>query len=99
MKYLTTDDIGDLHVTEPVLFQVCKDEDFALFINNSMGRYLSSDWGDLPPSDSALNDSALKLGNARILAKYTYPLNPELSIYIITEQNRSFTTILFTDEY
>lgn len=99
MKHLITDDIGDLYITEPVLFQFCKDENFALFVNNSVGRYLSNDWGDLPSSDSALNDSAVKTGNDRILAKYIYLANPELSIYIITEQDRSSTTILFTNEY
>lgn len=99
MKHLITDDIGDLHITESVLSQFCKDENFALFINNSVGRYLSNDWGDLPSSDSALNDSAVKTGNDRILAKYIYLANPELSIYIITEQDRSSTTIMFTDEY
>lgn len=69
-----------------------KDEDFALFITNCINKYLRSDWGDTCKEDAALNDRAEKYGDARIVAKYD-------NIFIITEWDRSVTTILFTDEY
>ncbi len=99
MKHLTVKDVGQLHATRSIIAQIDSDANFRIFINTSLRRYTSCDWGDLPSSDSALNDSAVKTGNDRILAKYIYPTNPELSIYIITEQDRSSTTIMFTDEY
>lgn len=43
-----------------------------------------------------MNDSAIKNNDDRILAKYNYG---ETAIYIITEWDRSTTTILFVDEY
>lgn len=99
MKHLTPDDIGVLYMTSGVSSQFSADMNFALFVNNSLNRYLSSDWGDLPHADSQMNDAALKSGADRIFAKYIYPASPDLSIYIITEHDRSATTILFIDEY
>ena len=42
------------------------------------------------------NDNALRNGNDRILAAYN---TSEGKIYIITEHDLSYTTILFTHEY
>lgn len=69
-----------------------KDEEFAEFITECMNKYLRSDWGDTCEEDSKLNDDAVKFGNDRIVAKYD-------NIFIITEWDRSVTTILFTEEY
>ena len=43
-----------------------------------------------------MNDDATKNGDDRIFARYN---NEEGDIYIITEYDRSATTILFTYEY
>lgn len=43
-----------------------------------------------------MNDKALRTGAARVLAAYD---TSEGRVYIITEQDRSCTTILFADEY
>ena len=43
-----------------------------------------------------MNDEAIKNGNDRILASYE---TSKGKIYIITENDRSATTILFTNEY
>ena len=99
MKHLTLKDTGYFRSTNRVIAQTESDINFRIFVNFSLLRYVYCDWGDLPPSGFALNDSALKLGTDRILAKYINPLNSELSIYIITEQDRSSTTVMFTDEY
>lgn len=58
-------------------------------------RHVSGDWGDVCSDDAALNDEALKLGN-RILSVYTVD---DRVIWIITEADRSSTTILFPEEY
>ena len=60
-----------------------------------LNRHLSGDWGDLPEEDKETNDYALQTGE-RLLSAYT--LNGQ-RIYIITEWDRSVTTILFPDEY
>ena len=46
--------------------------------------------------DKQMNDEAIKSGNDRILAAYE---TSKGNIYIITEHDRSATTILFADEY
>ena len=68
------------------------------FFNDVMiafNRYTNCDWGELCAEDKASNEDALKNGY-RLLGKYK---TSEGSIYIITEWDRSVTTILFPDEY
>lgn len=59
-------------------------------------RHESGDWGDVPKEDKKLNDWALKHGDGRILS--SYKLGGE-KVWIITEADRSYTTVLFPDEY
>lgn len=72
------------------------DEDFSSFIFKSLERYFSHDWGDTSEGDKELNDLAVERGDDRIVAKYVHPRG---DIFIITEWDRSVTTVLFTDEY
>ena len=63
-------------------------------------RHHCGDWGDLDPEDKAANEHALT-ADLRIVSKYhvkgdngtTHP------IYIITEWDRSLTTIMLASEY
>lgn len=59
-------------------------------------RHLSGDWGDVYPEDWEENQSALEHGN-RLLS--VYHVTPELTLWIITEWDRSVTTMLLPDEY
>jgi hypothetical protein len=59
-------------------------------------RHLSGDWGDLSDDDRQQNDAALKQGD-RLLS--SYQVSPTLKLWIITEWDRSVTTLLFPDEY
>lgn len=65
-------------------------------INESLGSYYNSDWGILCDEDKDLNDEAVESGTDRVLATYTTIYG---EIYIITEADRSATTILFAREY
>ncbi len=58
-------------------------------------RHLSGDWGDMPPEDKASNADALTHGN-RLMSAYT--LHGE-KLWVITEADRSVTTILLPEEY
>lgn len=68
-------------------------------ISNLLTRYVSEDWGELGEEDKAMNDSAVKNNDDRIFAKYILDDDKNNPIYIITEYDRSCTTILFADEY
>lgn len=59
-------------------------------------RHVTGDWGEVPPEDAAENDLSVKQG-FRILSAYT--LSTGVKIWIITEADRSATTILLPDEY
>lgn len=60
-------------------------------------RHVRGDWGDeLSFEDQQLNDAALVDGD-RILSKYQ--IREGACIYIITEWDRSATTVLLPEEY
>lgn len=79
-------------MTAGVNSRIRENQGFAKFISKSLERYLACDWGDLPEEDKKMNDRAVKYGDDRIVARYN-------DIYVITEYDRSHTTILFIDEY
>lgn len=58
-------------------------------------RHLRGDWGDLSESDRQQNELALIAGG-RLLS--SYPI-AEARLWIITEADRSSTTLLLPDEY
>jgi hypothetical protein len=60
-------------------------------------RHLGGDWGDLDDSDRRLNDAALKSGDDRLFS--SYQVRPDLKLWIITEWDRSVTTLLLPSEY
>src|ERR1017187_6973060 len=61
-----------------------------------LARHGNGDWGELIPSDREANEYALKHG-LRVLSAYT--LRTGEKIWIITEADRSRTTILLPSEY
>ena len=87
--------------TRGVYDLAAENPDFAMFIQESLGRHIKADWGDLDDVDKLANDQALKQGT-RLLSAYNddrFPKNGVATIWIITEADRSYTTILFPDEY
>ena len=88
--------LGQLVMTRGVNDMVAGDEAFAKFITESLNRHVKGDWGELGDEDRAENDLSLKEG-FRILS--AYESGELLKIWIITEADRSATTILFPDEY
>jgi hypothetical protein len=59
-------------------------------------RHHHGDWGDLCAEDRQANEQALRLGG-RLLSAYRTRL--EAKLWIITEWDRSATTLLLPDEY
>lgn len=90
MKY------GQLLVTSGIRKALDNDIIFCDEVNKAMKRYSMGDWGDLCKEDKQLNDDAIKNGDDLIVARYN--LNND-DIYIITEWDRSATTIMFTYDY
>lgn len=60
-------------------------------------RHITGDWGDLCESDKDLNEAALDKNNPQRLFS-AYHIN-SIKFYIITEWDRSITTVLLPEEY
>ena len=73
-----------------------KSKKFSNEVMNCFKKYMVCDWGNMCDEDKEMNDNVLRNGNDRILAAYD---TSEGKVYIITEHDRSATTILFADEY
>ena len=58
-------------------------------------RHVSGDWGDLCPEDAMANDSALAHGG-RLFSAYGHGHH---RFWIITEADRSVTTVLLPEDY
>lgn len=59
-------------------------------------RHVTGDWGDLPEEDIQENRFSLEHG-LRIFS--AYHLSTGTKIYVITEHDRSVTTILLPEDY
>lgn len=76
---------------------------FSIFVINCMARHEIGDWGDLDKSDAKANDEALVEGE-RILSAYMIPQTfaaevGQTKLWVITEADRSVTTVLWPSEY
>ena len=61
-----------------------------------LARHVKGDWGDLSADDIAQNEFSLKNG-FRLLSSYLTASGQKL--WVITEEDRSSTTLLLPDEY
>ncbi len=73
-------------------------------VRGHLARHQAGDWGSTDSEDKQINDDAVKHGG-RILS--AYPIDPALpckgygenTVWILTEADRSVTTLLLPDEY
>lgn len=91
--------LGRLMATRGVANKMADCPDFEQFARQAFARYRRGDWGEMTESDKRQNDAAVRNGDDRILAAYTNSEHPDWKLWIITEWDRSATTLLFPDEY
>ena len=60
-------------------------------------RHSAGDWGDCGPEDSEENDRSLEHGGFRLLS--VYHDRRGVKFWIITEADRSATTVLLPEDY
>lgn len=65
-------------------------------VDAAIKRHLQGDWGDVCQSDWQLNEDALKHGD-RLLS--VYHTQDDVKFWIITESDRSATTVLLPSDY
>lgn len=61
-------------------------------------RHSICDWGDICDDDKEVNAEALEHG-MRLMSVYYLPDKMKTKVWIITEADRSVTTVLFPEEY
>jgi len=87
---------GKIYSTKGIDAKIREDRRFGEFCRLSLIRHLKCDWGDLDEHDKQANDLAIK-NNLRILSSYNN--HYFCRIWIITEADRSTTTILLPEKY
>ncbi len=99
--------IGQLFMTQGVNRQVADSSLFSRFVLGCVGRHRYQDWGDSSAHDKEMNDYSLQHGG-RIISSYNLPKGLQIRdsyqrqqtrVWIITEANRAYTTVLFPSEY
>ena len=83
--------LGRVVATPGVLASVPQEE-----INDAINRHAHGDWGIMPAEDQHTNELALK-GADRIFSAYLS--GAKVKFWIITEWDRSATTVLLPSEY
>ena len=87
--------IGKVVMTRGIADFVQKNYEFACEVPQILLRYVNKDWGCTSEGDAKLNDEALHSGD-RIVATYETSVG---KVFIITEADRSYTTVLLPSEY
>jgi hypothetical protein len=65
-------------------------------VAEAMGRHAQGDWGELKPDDLKQNDLALREGGRLVSA---YHDRKEMKFLIVTEADRSGTTVVLSEDY
>ena len=93
--------LGQVCWTHGINERIIENEYFTNFVLNSLKRHATGDWGDIGLEDWQENELSLQHG-FRIFSTYLYGNGNGKDgevIWIITEADRSVTTILFPEEY
>jgi len=88
--------IGEVIITKAIQNECAETPSFESQLLNCLFRHCSSDWGDLDKSDKQKNDDAVKNNDDRILSAY---IINGAKIYIITDEERLYTHMMFADDY
>lgn len=86
-------DLGSLVSTPGALAALAKSGQTPL---DFLSRHITGDWGDLEKEDRKENELSVKKG-FRILS--SYKTNAGQKVWVITEADRSVTTLLLPEEY
>jgi hypothetical protein len=97
--------LGQVVMTRGVEALMLENPEFGIIAGKYLYQHEHGDWGDVCDEDKAINDDAFKHGG-RILSAYTIDPSKGKSegfgdntLWIITEWDRSVTTLLLPEEY
>jgi hypothetical protein len=82
--------LGEIAVTANASLRLTTEE-----VLSALHRHASGDWGDLLPEDAMTNERALQ-GQERLFSAYG---SGSHRFWVITEADRSVTTVLLPEDY
>jgi hypothetical protein len=88
-------DLGNLYVTSAVKAWRDSDELRPMLVLIALSQHEHGKWGDVDAHDRAVNDDAVRDGG-RVLSAWKID---DRRIWIISEADRSVTTVLFPEDY
>lgn len=89
--------LGELVMTSQINNDIADSTSFAKDITRALGKYINADFSDMEyDEDIQMNNDAIRNNDERVFATYN---TCKGRIYIITEWDRSYTTILYPHEY
>lgn len=83
--------LGQVVITANAAREISTDD-----VQAALRRHSQGDWGELDENDWSTNQQALQSGN-RLLSAYT--TDNGVRFWIITEADRSVTTVLLPEDY
>lgn len=89
---------GQVVMTRSIANRCANDELFAFIVMKTLQMHSTGNWGDVDDEDWNSNQEALKTGD-RLFSSYYLDESCTEKIWIITEADRSYTTVLFPSEY
>lgn len=92
---------GKVVCTQSIDRMMRNDPNFASWATVCLERHCSRDWGDISENDKEMNDESVrqeKEGGFPDMLMSSYRFGT-MEIWIMTESNRSVTTLLLPEEY
>lgn len=91
-------ELGELVMTQGIAHSaVFEGTTVEQIVASLVARHNSGDWGDIDNEDKATNEAGLKHGE-RLMSAYDDVFDGE-TVWVITERDRSVTTVLLPSEY
>lgn len=88
--------LGQVVMTPGAMLALEQVEGQGVTLGTLLRRHLAGDWGELDEEDKRENDYSVPR-HLRILSAYRLPTGRK--VWVITEADRSLTTILLPEEY
>jgi hypothetical protein len=94
-------ELGKVVISSGVYTATLERSPLGPFVRFCLGRHVSGDWGICHPDDVVHNDAAVLIGD-RICSVYHVPAGVyrhQSTVLVVTEADRSCTTVLFESEF
>lgn len=90
--------LGRIVATATIAERMNREKLFGDFISESFKKFTLGDWGVMSPEDQEMNNRSLVTGEGALHGSYIYQMTGE-KVWIITESDRSVTTVLYPCEH